>query len=715
MKKNFFARFFLTYISVAVPVLLASVFATNVILHETVKMETQMLQTQLEDAEREFVENYQGYYNESVLIASRPELLPYKMLEHPRSTYDGIEILRLKQSFDDSIFSVFVTYENEYVYSSSGTARKEVYFTNVLECESESRLRGISAVESEENAVTLLYGIQQVGRILYSYKIYRSGEPLMSVNFVIPVEEMDEIFALSYPEQYYELTMRDGSSLVFGRDEKGNMEVMDADQWQLRAEEREYQVLDGVTGEQGITLKLYYDKMSFSVSKWLYRVQLINILLILLGVTLSAVFSWLLSHKQLREITVLESAARGEYEQSLSAKNAYHSLQNLILQGVYENQKLEELVTEHKEKLEDKLAYMIFHGLFREPEALEVAFSELGVSVPERFFVGAVSTAETLPASLVNEILQKKVWTSMAHGEKRIIVFLYGLNNEDDDQLLRKQAAKEIRAELHRAGMSRVRIGMSQLYANSILIDSACTEAVRTLDDILDEKVKDYCACWDSRSQKQKGVLPDDSMMERFDEAMLKKDYDEALECFQSLLYSSSAKECTPQNRTYYRDMILQHVASFLQKEEGSEAAVLLEECININVEQEREFTGSVIRILQKSLSKKEDGSFARILNYISRNYQNSNLTYEEVAEAGGIGKTYISKLFRINLGMSYIEYLTWIRLDKACTLLRTTDLNISAIAEMVGYANAASFRRAFKEKYGISASDYRKKEKEES
>ena len=98
---------------------------------------------------------------------------------------------------------------------------------------------------------------------------------------------------------------------------------------------------------------------------------------------------------------------------------------------------------------------------------------------------------------------------------------------------------------------------------------------------------------------------------------------------------------------------------------------------------------------------------------FIGNHYQNSELTYEEVAAAGGISKTYISKVFRAKLDMSYIEYLTAVRMDKACTLLRTTNINISEVAKMVGYANDSSFRRVFKECYGVSASDYRKREKE--
>lgn len=115
--------------------------------------------------------------------------------------------------------------------------------------------------------------------------------------------------------------------------------------------------------------------------------------------------------------------------------------------------------------------------------------------------------------------------------------------------------------------------------------------------------------------------------------------------------------------------------------------------------------------MLQHCLVEKEDDKFTRMLNYVNNNYQNFSLSVDEVAEVGGITKNYVSKIFRSNLNMSYIEYVTMVRMDKARTLLRTTNLKISDIAEQVGYINVESFRRVFREKYGENASQYRKRE----
>lgn len=163
----------------------------------------------------------------------------------------------------------------------------------------------------------------------------------------------------------------------------------------------------------------------------------------------------------------------------------------------------------------------------------------------------------------------------------------------------------------------------------------------------------------------------------------------------------------------YLRYEILQCMVQYLKKENTTKKALLLKECIDTDVCAEREFTKTIINTLQQCLDKKEDDSFLKMLDFIQNNYQNSGLTYEDVAAAGGISKTYISKIFRVKLNMSYIEYLTLVRMNKACILLRTTDCTAGEVAEQVGYTNPSSFRRAFKDKYGISVSDYRKKEHE--
>lgn len=403
---------------------------------------------------------------------------------------------------------------------------------------------------------------------------------------------------------------------------------------------------------------------------------------------------------------------RGDSEQKLPIRNVYSSLQNLILHGLNEAQKLEKSVVEHKSKLQERNAYMIFCGLFPDSEKVNIAFRELNFEgCPDKFFVGAISTATPFSESQLPPILQKCLWMHAEYGEQRIVLFLYELEVDDESHLQRIKIAENIRSALHQQGIRKVRVGMSRVYMNSLLIDYARVEAVRMLDEILSGKHNDFCACWDNMQQEIFAVLSDYEEIHRFQRAMKDADYDEALRCFRQLLYNSSAKECTMQNRIYLRYEILQCMVQYLKEEKTVEKAMLLKECINTDVSAEREFTKTVTNILHQCLNRKEDDSFTKMLNYVQNNYRNSNLTYEEVAAAGGISKTYISKIFRAKLDMSYIEYLTLVRLEKACVLLRTTDSDVNEIAKLVGYTNPITFRRAFKDKYGFSISDYRKRE----
>ena len=57
---------------------------------------------------------------------------------------------------------------------------------------------------------------------------------------------------------------------------------------------------------------------------------------------------------------------------------------------------------------------------------------------------------------------------------------------------------------------------------------------------------------------------------------------------------------------------------------------------------------------------------------------------------------------------MTYIEYLSELRLEKARELLAETDAPIVQIAKDVGYWDHSSFRRKFRARYGVGVAEYR-------
>ena len=105
-----------------------------------------------------------------------------------------------------------------------------------------------------------------------------------------------------------------------------------------------------------------------------------------------------------------------------------------------------------------------------------------------------------------------------------------------------------------------------------------------------------------------------------------------------------------------------------------------------------------------------------KALNYIKTENKKSDITIDDVATHAGFSTDYFNRIFFAHTGFNIMEYVRFSRLKKAANLLRGTDNDILDIALDCGYEAHESFSRAFKNQYGISPSEYRKKyEKEEA
>jgi len=100
--------------------------------------------------------------------------------------------------------------------------------------------------------------------------------------------------------------------------------------------------------------------------------------------------------------------------------------------------------------------------------------------------------------------------------------------------------------------------------------------------------------------------------------------------------------------------------------------------------------------------------SLGEALKYIRENY-NKDITLEDVARNVYISPYYLSHLFKEELNITFLEYLTMVRMEEAKKLLKDTSLSIVAIASQVGYEDASYFSKVFKKYVGISPAQYRK------
>jgi AraC-like DNA-binding protein len=90
-----------------------------------------------------------------------------------------------------------------------------------------------------------------------------------------------------------------------------------------------------------------------------------------------------------------------------------------------------------------------------------------------------------------------------------------------------------------------------------------------------------------------------------------------------------------------------------------------------------------------------EDPAIGPALFYISTNYMNE-IHIGDLASKCLMSESYFRKRFSQAKGMSPAEYLTWYRINVACSLLLTTDESILSIAGQTGYPSVTTFNRNF-------------------
>lgn len=115
------------------------------------------------------------------------------------------------------------------------------------------------------------------------------------------------------------------------------------------------------------------------------------------------------------------------------------------------------------------------------------------------------------------------------------------------------------------------------------------------------------------------------------------------------------------------------------------------------------------LALLPGKQKHKAENLVADSVRLIEQNLGNESFGVNDIAEALHISSSYLSKIFRKNLGATCIEYINQKRLEKAKDLLAHTTMTQEEIAHAVGYANVHYFSMLFKKLSGETPGQYRR------
>ncbi|RKX92414.1 MAG: hypothetical protein DRP59_05495 [Spirochaetes bacterium] len=199
------------------------------------------------------------------------------------------------------------------------------------------------------------------------------------------------------------------------------------------------------------------------------------------------------------------------------------------------------------------------------------------------------------------------------------------------------------------------------------------------------------------------------------EEALIKGSRSEVMSVFQKLRESLESSNLSfEQTRQYLLELgtVIRHY-SVHQFPEGIEQPALpeLESIRDINtlMDEFKLFLNAFL--YQRSLVRKANYSPAieAACSYLEKKFR-SDITLEEAAGKAGLSSFYFSKLFKKIKNVTFIEYLTLLRIDEAKKLLKETNMSIREISENIGYGDQNYFTRVFKKVVAMSPSAFRAK-----
>lgn len=160
-------------------------------------------------------------------------------------------------------------------------------------------------------------------------------------------------------------------------------------------------------------------------------------------------------------------------------------------------------------------------------------------------------------------------------------------------------------------------------------------------------------------------------------------------------------------------------VLSFLKKLGCDDSEISGQEMENIMDETGKTIEAAVAycgKILKKAIALRDENAgnqnrsvLKLAVDFIDHNYMDEEISLNKAAHVANVSANHFSALFSQNMGQTFTEYLTDLRMNKAKELLRCTAMRSSEIAGEVGYKDAHYFSYLFKKTQGMTPSEYRK------
>ncbi|MDL2309939.1 response regulator [Parabacteroides sp. OttesenSCG-928-B22] len=132
----------------------------------------------------------------------------------------------------------------------------------------------------------------------------------------------------------------------------------------------------------------------------------------------------------------------------------------------------------------------------------------------------------------------------------------------------------------------------------------------------------------------------------------------------------------------------------------------------NRSLHAEKPTLSNTLAHIKIDTTTEKNNFLSQYVDFVKANISNQELDISMIYESLGMSRANFYRKVKSATGLSPIDLIRNIRLEVGAQLLRETDMNISEVAQKVGFSSRSYFAKNFKALYGISPSEYQEKYK---
>lgn len=442
--------------------------------------------------------------------------------------------------------------------------------------------------------------------------------------------------------------------------------------------------------------------------------------LIIFGVMMTAIL--LISYRFYRPVSeIAELAMKQEGIENPGIDSEYDIIRRAVVQNLSQSYQYVNNYVTMRAKVRETLTMFLCSGVVRDEERLCKIMSEFDL-MPRGTCYAVMGMLVDNNSQVIYELLgQREQLQLCAVSEIKghsIIFVIAGFTDVDLKYKCRMQLGNDLRRYAEECGSRCDLLASGLVYDNLKDICLSYREMVSVMEYTIGGKAIDQISFFDefAKLNSEDYVITSRRIAGLY-KAVREGDLQSAVKKIHSLMkvYENIKEE---EKRRFHRYSIVQTIMGALPDDVSKQE--MQDEFLHLYLIDNDTFEERVNHLLSELFREKgtkdiEDAADKRtkLLSYINAHYAECDLTQERVADAFGISRQSVNAIVKSVLGVTYSEYVSFLRCEYAAKLLGQTDLKVLEIVEKIGYIDASSFIRKFQTYYDMTPGQYRLKSKE--